>query len=104
MGFMDIRHLYNPSSSFPSRLNVFYSITNIFQDSGPWSDRMNALEDLSKKTGKNHLVKPIAQFGAVLLAGVVALIAFALVCTVWWSGCWGNVLMIGSFNTPSKSS
>lgn len=82
MEFMNIHRLYNPSSSFPSRLNVFYSITNIFQDSGQWSDRLSALEDLSKKTGKTHLAKPIAQFGAILLAGFVALFAFALVCTV----------------------
>lgn len=82
MDFMNTRRLYNPSSSFPSRLNVFYFIASIFQDSDQWLDHLNALEDLSKKTGKTHLVKPIAQFGIIVSAVLIALVAFALVCTV----------------------
>lgn len=80
---MDKNHLYNPLSSFPGRFNAFIYISNIFQDSSGWYDHLNELDELSKKTGKNYMVKPVAQIMSILLGAMAALFAFSFVCTPW---------------------
>lgn len=73
--------IYDFSSSFPSRFSTIFAAIDIFMKNEEWSNYMNDLEEVNKKTGGNEMVRPIV---VVKVTGIIGLILLVLVCTVCW--------------------
>lgn len=99
--------IYGFSSSFPSRFGTIFAAIGTFINNEEWLNYMKDLEEVYKKTGRNEMGRPVAKILAVSVTGIIGLILLALVCTVCWTGRPGwidIVLIMSSFNIPSRSS